>query len=465
MVNYDKWNKLDDYSSDEDDKNSAPRLGGGASVDLPPAKAKLITVPWDPYCEEIRWALARHGTPYVEHPYPWGLHLWATLAYSDPIPHAQQTRVPIYETESNDTYKRSPTDIYMYIFAHSFHSRIRVYGITTALELQNTYDTKLGPAVISVFLSTVLSKTSLTEKYIFSTIHLHTWSTIQRLVWPFLRFAMHRYYDLTSKGVEKAWQTIETIFDEVGAELAKDGGRSYIAGNMLTAADMSFCSHAAFVLFLNEKDDTTLTSTHLTMALPSLKELPKHVVERVKKLRQTPAGKHVVRMYRKERIPADKPDGFRSLPSKFAKENNPWWTKDEGRLIIDITHAAAPGLIFAIVIIAALLPWYFTLVGFIVTGVVLGLSYWRFAKGSVFDQRVKQILFILRGKFEPTERDIVEKAQEDKDKAEAEAKAEGDDKVKDDGEVGKKKIGETKDSAVDVSKSQPRAERPVEAAQ
>jgi hypothetical protein len=48
MVNYDKWNKLDDYSSDED--AVAPRKMKPSFSMKSQQNGTLVTIPWDPYC-------------------------------------------------------------------------------------------------------------------------------------------------------------------------------------------------------------------------------------------------------------------------------------------------------------------------------------------------------------------------------------------------------------------------------
>ena len=50
MVNYDKWNKLDDYSSDEDTKPTSMKRTPLVPTNETGLKAKLISVAWDPYC-------------------------------------------------------------------------------------------------------------------------------------------------------------------------------------------------------------------------------------------------------------------------------------------------------------------------------------------------------------------------------------------------------------------------------
>ncbi|KAI8853021.1 hypothetical protein BC829DRAFT_383547 [Chytridium lagenaria] len=409
MVNYDKWAKLDDYSSDEDAPRPSVPIDRNTAAD---PKVILYTVPWDPYCEEIRWALDRHGMSYIEISYPWGLHLWKSLSFSDAKPHAPQLKFPVLENDKQEVYKRDTTDIFMYMFAHSFHNRIRVYSIPEALELQQGFDKELGPAVIRIYVSTILSSPVLVEKYMLSNVHLNTWKAINRLLFPAIRWALYYVLDLKKSSVETAWKTVDKIFGEVERELEKDGGRKYIAGDTLTAADISFSSHATLVLFPNEAEDTFASS--LGLKLPSLKELPKDVSAAAKRLRSTKAGKHVLRMYRKERVPKERPEGFRSLLSKHSKENNPWWAKDGGeKLFINLYGCLFTYIvIWGLVIITAPLWALIMFVGMQGAG-----GYYAYCKyrGSILETRVQQLWFAVFGKHEPTERDLLEQESQKRD--------------------------------------------------
>ncbi|KAJ3124669.1 hypothetical protein HK100_011153 [Physocladia obscura] len=289
--------------------------------DLGLPKAKLITVPWDPLCEEVRWALTRHGTPFVEYSYPWPLHIFATLEYSDPIPHKQQTEVPIFVNYKNEVYKRSSTDIFMYLYAHSFNTPLKIYSAPRALDLQEYFHKNLTPAVTRIYLSIILSSKKLTQKYLIGNTHLNTLRAIQATTWPIIRIAMYFWFGLSQKKIECAWADIEIVFTRVEDELANQGGK-YIAAQTFTAADISFASHATFVLFPNDEDDENSENDAfgaIGCIVPSLKEIPKNVSEKVRKLRGRVAGQHAMKMWMNERGFASKPDGYRSFPSKYCK--------------------------------------------------------------------------------------------------------------------------------------------------
>jgi hypothetical protein len=317
----------------------------------------------------------------------------------------------------------------MYLFATSFHSSLRIYSIPASLDLQEGYDKTLGPAVIKIFLSTVLSNSTLTEKYILSTVHINTWASVQRSVWPFLRLCMSFYYDLSPRSISEAWKVVDQVFSEVEAELLKEsGGRAFIAGgNTISAADMSFASHAALVLFPNSQDDTF--ADNLGLVLPSLKELPAQVQENARRLRATVAGKHALRMYRKERVAPERKDGFRSYPSKFSKENNPWWTQSNGFFLQYGVYAGLVALVLVLVAMIAFLPYQantlilIACVGYVHINVV----------GTELEKKLKQVYFVAFGKPVPTERDLAEAKQQQGEKEnedEGDAEEETEQKIK-----------------------------------
>ncbi|KAJ3300429.1 hypothetical protein HK104_000487 [Borealophlyctis nickersoniae] len=370
-INYDKWNTLDAYSSSDDSETerenwkAAQRLRVTAEDDTKP-KAVLVTVPWDSHCEAARWALDRHGVRYEERDYPWGLHILATLGYSDPMPRAQQLHVPIFKNDKDE----------------------------------QDLDTHLAPAARTIFLHTMLSKPTLSKKYLCEPVHLHTWRVANMFVWPVVRWWMKRGLG----DVEEAWTVVHECFGKVEEELKKHGtniinnparSKSYLTGSTLTTADIVFGSHAALVLFPNEIDgEDAAWAGKLGISLPGLKELPADVETRVRELRRTVAGKFAMRLWRKDR-------GLRlkTRPSRYAKENNPWWV-EEGRLRGVLWGSLALIGVISVTIMTTL-PWWASLVVFVLLfGISAVLGYFKI-RGTIVEERARQIWFVCFGKPVP----------------------------------------------------------------
>ncbi|KAI8614398.1 hypothetical protein BC830DRAFT_389288 [Chytriomyces sp. MP71] len=404
------WDKIVADSDCETDV----KLDRPTPLGLP--KSTLHTVPWDPLCEETRWALERHGVQYVEHAAPWPLHLWSVLAHSEPQPHRPQTAVPVWINFKNECYKRSTADVFMFLYAHSFNTTFRVYAEPNALTIQEELGKKLAPAVTSIFLSIILSDAKLTEKYLLSTIHLNHYATTQRLCWPLIRFTMYRYFKLFPADIEKAWSTVRQIFAKVDSLLALQNNK-YLAATTFTAADIAFCAQASLVLFPNEEDDGERVGKACGFAFPPLKELPTAEREQVVKLRESAAGKHVIQMYKKERTFGIGQNEYRSFPSKFSKENNPWWSENNGAKLKPMLYFGfSQYVILWITIGMALSPLALLLFALLQVAALAG-AYRYFVVGTTIEARLHQIVFLLRGRFEPTQRDKAEAAHSEKEKA------------------------------------------------
>lgn len=229
-----------------------------------------------------------------------------------------------------------------------------MYADTNSVDLQEYFDKNLAPASRTIFLNTVLCRWSLTEKYILSTPHLNTWNTAQRVLWPIIYVFLRRTYGINEAAVQDAWKTVDACFDKVDEILKTQGRNHYLIGDSLSAADISFASHAALVLFPNQDD---VWADRLTLKTPKLSEIPEELASKIKKLRASAAGSFAIRMYKKERGTS-----LRQQASKHHSKNNPFWAKSETFRKVAVT--VIPALILAVVAI------FFT-VSFKVQGIIL----------------------------------------------------------------------------------------------
>ncbi|KND01049.1 uncharacterized protein SPPG_04142 [Spizellomyces punctatus DAOM BR117] len=394
-INYDKWDNLEEYSSsDEDDRESvaaALRFKTLATDETKP-KGLLITVPWDTYCEAVRWALDRHGVTYIEDNYPWGGHIWATFGFSQPMPKDQQVNVPIFRSGKGEIFRRSPVDIFTWLFAHSLSTTLRLYTPPDALDFQTMYDTLLAPAARHIFLHVVLNDHRLARKYLIETVHLKPWRAAYAVAWPIIRLVMKSWFGIGShRALLNALNEVSQVFSKVEQVLEKQsasvprGKEPYICGPKLTAADISFASHCIPILFPNPQKDSY--ATRLGMSVPSLSELPKSLAEKVKELRETRAGRHAIRMWRKERG-----DSLRTWRTRYGKENNPWWA-DEARLSSIIWGIITIAIGLMVALVKAYGFWFATLVLMGVTAVA-ACALTIMMKGTVWETRVKQMWFV-----------------------------------------------------------------------
>jgi glutathione S-transferase len=98
-----------------------------------------------------------------------------------------------------------------------------------------------------------------------------------------------RYLDIDAAKAERSLGQVRATFDEVARRL--QDGRPYLAGDRFTAADLTFSALAAAVLMPPEYG----------VPLPQPDELPAAMGSVVRELREHPAGRHALRMFREER--------------------------------------------------------------------------------------------------------------------------------------------------------------------
>ncbi|KAI8814284.1 hypothetical protein BJ742DRAFT_896999 [Cladochytrium replicatum] len=435
----DKWNKIIAELSDDDQPDRSPDISGSINS---LNQSDLITIPWDSFCEMARWALDKHGLPYIEYSYPWGIHVMRTVQYSDEKERTPTVNIPILENGKKEVYKRSISDVLMYMFAQSFSARLRIYSPGISLTLQEFFDDVLAPASRKIFLHCVTTSGRLEDRYLINTVHLNTWKGASRLLWPFMRYFLLRTNGMTGKlnrdrTMEKAWRDVDLCFSVVENILAgnqeiipaldkKDGNSreeslssflkseppkltysmmnsKYLTGTTFTAGDLSFASHAALVLLPNHDD---LFSEFMTLQLPRLKELPDGLSRKIRELRERGAGQYAIRMYRKERKPVKV--GLRSQPSKFSKLNNPWWSDyKQLRSVVSsslLTVLSVVGGFFAVIFNYFTVATAFAI--FVVLGLVIsGLAYLYFS-GETGKKQKKIALEIVRGLMALSERSV-----------------------------------------------------------
>eukprot|EP00842_Homolaphlyctis_polyrhiza_P006913 jgi/Hompol1/810/HPOL_004514-RA len=401
---YDKWNSVV-ASSDEDDEEMPipiPRSMRNRPVMTDSTGLYVLhTVPWDSSCEMARWALDKHGASYEEAEMPWGIHLWTILGLSEPMPKQQQTSTPVLVNHKNEaSVFRTPTDIIMYLFSQAFSGRIRLYSPASALDLQEEFDNKLAVAARTIYLHTMLSNPSLAKKYLADRIYLNQWRVLNQVLWPLLRRAMWYYYGLgKTDTLDAAWQTVASTFEQVEAILIETHKSktvnvpkivadlsNFLTGKTLTAADISFASHAALVLFPHEDD--SYGGGKIKLPLPSLSELPKQLSERVQALRRTAAGQYASRLYRKERGKC-----LARRPSKHSKANNPDWANAHILRTMAINRISP--IILAVLVPVMFLPLWLAIVAWLIC--IAGAYYGVYLpnKDSVVVQRMRQIWFVL----------------------------------------------------------------------
>lgn len=246
---------------------------------------RLITIGISHYCEKARWALDYLGIAYREERHVPPFHRFSTQAVGG-------SSTPVFITET--AVLLTSDEILNYLESHYAGER-HLYPPTPSLRhevehLEDLFNTQLGLAVRQWSYFYALSDRAFTQQLWCPGTPL--W---ERLCFPIVfssvRNSLEQLYDLRQNRVVEAYEVILEIMDAISDRLAD--GRPYLVGDSFSAADLTFASMAALLLFPPEYG----------FPLPSLEQTPPLMVARIEELRQTPAGQFVLRLYQTHRHP------------------------------------------------------------------------------------------------------------------------------------------------------------------
>ncbi|MGH8453273.1 MAG: glutathione S-transferase family protein [Nevskiales bacterium] len=247
------------------------------------AKRRLVTISISHYCEKARWALDRASLEYVEEGHYPNAHYIASFML------ARQPTMPILV--DNGQVIADSTAIIRHL-DNVLSADTRLFpDDPTAMEVEKLevqFDTDLGPAARCWGYWHWFGVIGKLVKY----GGIHT-PRFERIMAPYVIHLMKHMtrirFKVTDDGAAQSLATVRSVFDEVGRRLSD--GRRYLTGGCFTAADLGFASLAAPVL---------LPAKH-GVPLPTLDEAPPAMREEIEKLRETPAGKFVLRLYAQDR--------------------------------------------------------------------------------------------------------------------------------------------------------------------
>lgn len=244
----------------------------------------LITIPPSHYCEKARWALDYASIPYREERHPPLFHLRATKL----VGRGRSTPVLV----TGDEVLSDSTDILLYLDAHHVDGW-RPYPTDPELRietkrLEDLFDIRLGPHTRrlayyyllqhkQLFLDSVLAGVGPTESALF------------RAFRPVIKLLMRRGMNITAESADRSLDYVRTVFGSVDELLAD--GRSFLVGDLFSAADLTFAALAAPVLL----------PRNYGSRLPTLDDVPTELLATIDEFRASTAGAFALRIYRDHR--------------------------------------------------------------------------------------------------------------------------------------------------------------------
>lgn len=247
------------------------------------ARLRLITIPISHYCEKVRWALDLLKIPYVEEQHVPAFHRSVTRKYGG-------SSVPLLVSKSG--IFTDLTDIFHYLDTIN-SSDFRLYPEAPELrreveEMEELFDAKLGVDIRNwgyyyrsrdrkTMRKAWCKGTPLFERVGFE------------IAFPFISAKVRQLYSITAESAAFSLQGIREVFEIVNQRLADD--RPYLAGDRLSAADLTFAALAAPVLQPPEHP----------VLVAKIEELPIEMASVIRELQATAAGVHALRLYREQR--------------------------------------------------------------------------------------------------------------------------------------------------------------------
>jgi glutathione S-transferase len=247
------------------------------------ATPHLVTIPFSHYCDKARWGLDRAGIRFHESGHVPLLHMPAVRLAGG------KRSVPVLVTDEGVLC--DSTEILRW--ADKRAPEANLYGASSderreIERLEDLCDEQLGPHTRRWAYFYMLPRRNVMVRLAAQGV-----PTAERLAWPIMlpvtRALMRRSMRITAEGAKRSQERIEHVFGEVGALLAD--GRHYLAGDRLSAADITFASLAAPVLLPPEY------FTHL----PRTEDWPTEAAAQIRAWHETPAGAFGLRIYRDHR--------------------------------------------------------------------------------------------------------------------------------------------------------------------
>jgi glutathione S-transferase len=249
---------------------------------MPPVR--LLTIAVSHFCEKARWALDRAGVDYVERRYlPLAHVLPVWLAGGGHmVPLLIDGKKPIPDSTAILKHIDSllPADQRLFPIEPALR--------TTVEELEEIFDQQLGPATRRWAYFHLLPEKSVTLPVLRRTTG-PLGRTSLPVFFPLVRRLIRAGYRIHADAGASSLQRIQTVFQRVNSLL--EDGRSFLAGERLSAADLTFAALSAPVLFPDETG----------ASMPAIGDLPPEMARAVDAFRRTPAGAFALRLYREHR--------------------------------------------------------------------------------------------------------------------------------------------------------------------
>lgn len=260
---------------------------------------RLITIRVSHYNEKARWALdlmeEDQDSPYyyTEDTHPAGFQALESVRASK----GQYSVTPmVVEDDGATVYAKS--DVVLRHYCPFLYPTAHKQEIE---QLEDDWGDRLGPAIRTYAYGALLQKAQWPNL-----VQMNTGpecATIENLLFPYMRSAikptLEKSLQINDHSVALAEQTIRDVFQEASERLANNNSNKqqnpFLVGNSLTAADLTFAALSS----------PMIRPPELKAFQAPLEALPVQTQALIHEMQATPAGQHVLHMYRTQRYSND----------------------------------------------------------------------------------------------------------------------------------------------------------------
>jgi glutathione S-transferase len=239
---------------------------------------RFVTIPFSHYCEKARWAMDLCQFPYHEEGHLPLFHRLGTKRVGG------KNSVPVLSTpgqvfsDSSDILKYLNEFSAFKLYPENLNDRARV------MQLESDFDNKLGPATRRYFYFHMMPNKNAMMGVLRQNIPPLE-ATVLPAFFPILKMLILKSLRINEEGAKRSHEKIDAVFAQVEEILRP--GQEFLVGNSISAADISFASLAAPILF----------PENYGVPLPSLKEIPEAMQVEILKWQTSKAGQFALKLY------------------------------------------------------------------------------------------------------------------------------------------------------------------------
>ncbi|CAM6023191.1 unnamed protein product [Sphagnum balticum] len=253
----------------------------------------LITIGASHYCETARWALERAGLKFRETKHVAIFHVFATAPLGEGTSCPKLVIMGGAGKSDQRIVLHQSTDIVKFADNNIQEEQDRLFPDDPELQkLVESWVSKfgndLGPNV-RLWAYTYLLHDKSSYRLMTQGVSKKQ-RRFARLLLPVIQLLIDQNMSVTKPGQrEKSLAVVESVFKEVDEVLAD--GRSFICGDRFTAADLSFAALGSIIIAPQGSGAWQ----------PPINESPEGMASTMLRLRNTAAGKHILKMYETQR--------------------------------------------------------------------------------------------------------------------------------------------------------------------